>query len=95
MNKEKIPISEPVPKWKKQLEEEMEKDVMAFNYVYFLGKKFEKDIPNTAYFDYKYIKRQKEIAEHLLDKDRLKQIKRDARQRANEDFKIIWRALYY
>ncbi len=91
----KTKISEPVEDWQKELEEEIEKDVFSFEYVYFLGKLLEKEIPDsfslTFSLNYKYINKEIKIAEHLVDKNKLNEIKKSARNKALEDFKIIYR----
>ena len=82
-------ISKPVNQWDKDIEEAIEKDVMSFNYVYFLGKKLE-----NLKFDYELIEGQKGIAERMLDKNKVKHIKKIAKQHVNEDFKIIKRIMW-
>ena len=87
-------IKQPAPDIEKQMDEEIEKDLMSFNYVLYLGSKIKKETPNIVInVDSNFIKGQMKIAEGLVSKERASQIKRIAKAHANIDFKIIKRVL--
>ncbi len=87
-------IKQPAPDIEKQLNEEIEEDLMSFNYVLYLGSKIKKEIPNIVInVDSNFIKGQMKIAESLVSKERASQIKRIVNAHANIDFKIIKRVL--
>ncbi len=86
-------IKQPAQDIEKEWDENIEKDLMSFNYIYYLGNKLKKEIPKPVVFDYDYIHGQMEIAEKMIDKNKLKEIKKRAKKHANEDFKIIKRIL--
>lgn len=86
-------IKQPAQDIEKEWNENIEKDLMSFNYIYYLGNKLKKEIPKPVVFDYDYIHGKMEIAEKMIDKNKLKEIKKTAKKHANEDFKIIKRIL--
>ena len=88
-------IKQPAPDIEKQMDEEIEKDLMSFNYVLYLGSKIKKETPNIVInVDSNFIKGQMKIAESLVSKERASQIKRIANAHANIDFKIIKKEYY-
>ena len=87
-------IKQPAPDIEKQLDEEIEEDLMSFNYVLCLESIIKKKTPNiTINIDSNFIKGQMKNAEGLVSKERASQIKRIAKAHANIDFKIIKRVL--
>ena len=89
----KTKIEEPISVTERNIEIEIEKDLEAFNFIYYLGNKLKANIPDTVTLNYQYIKEQMSIAENMIPKDRLKEIKRKAKKHAEEDFNMIDRII--
>ena len=86
-------IQKPISEMERKVQIEMEKDVESYYYLYFLEQKIKSKIHETIFLDSQYNKEYMEIIESMIPKDRLKTIKRKAKEHAENDYNIIKRIL--
>jgi hypothetical protein len=85
---------QPIKDIEKEMDEEIEKDLMSLNYVLYFVNKIEKEVPTAVIaINSNFVKEQLKIAESLVSKEKAKEIKNIAKEHAYNDFKLIKRIL--